>query len=423
MSVAFVPDTFYRSLFKCVGFLLLGESLKRYSVQGNDRMRVNVSRWTRYTVLGLVASSFVTTGCSGWKMPSMKMPWSKKPSASALAGTGPSSLAYPASPATKQMPSALASTPTGKAPAASTSASPAATGLAQLGAPKAPPPAYSPTSPANAPSGYKLPVTGIAAAANGYATGPYNTSGQAGAPGSFAAGAPAHPIAPGVNPASSAPGIASGYAATNPYAPPAGSTGMPSAQAYGGGIASTPYGGRTSAAPAMSAASIPTAAATMGQFAAAVQPPASNIGAPQAPVGFAASNPALALPANSMTLPTTGGAYSPVSSSPPSAAPNGYAQSTPNASGYSMPNTQAAFSGMAPQIPTQTAAYSVPSSSGQYSSASYRPGSTSRTTGYNFAPQGTSQVAGAPATASVPYTAGGSSNPSYSLPSTSTLNR
>ncbi len=415
-------------------FFRTGVNLRRYSVQGNDRMRVNISRWTRLAALGVVVISFATTGCSsGWKMPSMKMPWSKKPSESALAGSGPSSLTYPESPATKQHPTAIASAAAGKAPMSSTATPPASGAMAQFNGAKTMPAAYGAPSATGAPvAGYKPPATGTAAAANGYATGPYNTSGQAGAAGSLAtAGAPARANTAPASPANQftpgVPGPAAGYAASNPYAPPPGvNTGLPSNQAYGGGLAASSYGGRPAVAPAVSGVPPQQNPASMGQFASAGQPNVPSFNPTATPVGFAASTPPASQNPNPMTTPMPGGMYSPVGTA---GAPNGYAQSAPSnpamGGGFSMPNAQpnyGATGGGMGQVPAQMATYSNASPS-NLSTASYRPGSTSRTTGYNFASQGTPQVAGAPASNGPAYTAGGNSNPGYSLPPSSTLNR
>ncbi len=76
-------------------------------------MKYDLPRWMRHVTLGIVVASVASTGCSstGWKMPSpSKMfSWGKKPSETAVAGSGPSALTYPESPASKQTPSAIAS--------------------------------------------------------------------------------------------------------------------------------------------------------------------------------------------------------------------------------------------------------------------------------------------------------------------------
>ncbi len=398
-------------------------------------MRVNISQWTRLAALLVVVVSISSTGCSGgWKMPSMKMPWSKKPSESALAGSGPSSLTYPESPASKQTPMAVASAAAGKAPMASTGAPGTANAVTQFGGAKTTPAAFGSPSITGSPvAGYKPPASGAAATANGYQTGPYNTYGQAGAAGALAtAGAPARPNGAPANQFSpSAPGTATGYAASNPYAPPPGANpGLPSSQGYGGGLAASSYGAKPSTMPAMPGAPAQQPPANMGQFASSGQPSIPTFNPSATPVGFAAASPVGTHGANPMTNPMPGGQYSPVGTSgSPASAPNGYAQSAPGnpamGGAFSMPNAQQGYG--APngtgQVPAQTAGFSN-AASNNLSTASYRPGSTSRPTGYNFAPQGSSQVAGASATGGAPaYTAGNTSNPGYSLPPSSTLNR
>ncbi len=400
-------------------------------------MRVDISRWTRFMVLGCVVSAIATTGCSsGWKMPSMKMPWSKRPSESALSGSGPSSLTYPTSPATKQTPNAIASAAAGKSAVPSATTPPAnliAPGSSDRSTGT---PSYSaPSAVANSTPGYRPPTAGAAAGMNGYATGQYNTFGQAGAANSLAAvGAPARPATPPAGPA--VPGTATGYAASNPYAPPAGQgAGLPSSQAYGSGVASNGvYGGRPSVAPAIAAA--PGMAAPAMAAPGSFGPPSSTAPgsfAGMAPNAFASTNPSTIPNAGQMNLPVNNGSYNPVGSAAPSmSAPNSFAQSAPaNPSmngGFAMPTSPPSLvpsSGMA-SVPAQTAGYTM-GSPNSAATASYRPGSTSRPTGYNFAQQGgaagqgNAAVAGAqPSFTSTPYTA---SNPGYSLPPSSTLNR
>ena len=364
----------------------------------------------------------------------MKMPWSKKPSESALTGTGPSALAYPQSPASKQTPNAIASTAAGKAPTASSSMAPASSAMAPYGGPKATSPAFgAPTAPNATAAGYKAPTTGVASAANGYATGPYNTFGQSGPAASLAiANTPNRPATPVPNQFTPpAPPTASGYAAANPYAPPASAaTNLPSSQAYGSGLAASAYGNRPPNSPASSQPNPGFGAPTsMGQFAAAGQPAAPALSPPTTPVGFAAANPTSMPVVNPMTAPAAGGAYSPVGSNPTSMnTPNGYAQATPGNpsanSGFAMPNTQSSYApnGSMGQVPAQTAAYATPAPHNNYTAAAYRPGSTSRPTGYNFAPQGTAPGVAAPNN-NPQYTAGSNSNPGYSLPPSATLNR
>lgn len=430
----------------CLADSPTGVNLRRYSVQGNDRMRVNISRWTRFMVLGIVVSAIATTGCSsGWKMPSMKMPWSKKPSESALAGSGPSALTYPTSPASKQNPNTIASAAAGK-PATPGTATPPANLMAQGSVDRTATPSYSaPTGTAATAPGYKTPATGAAAGMNGYATGPYNTFGQTGAASTLAtAGAPSRPATPPANQVtpgtpSTATGYASSnpYAPTNPYAPPAGSTaGLPSSQAYGSGVASNGvYGGRPSIAPAIAAAPSTT---TPGSFAA----PANSapfgtpgLGTPSAPNGYASATPPSMPGTTPMNFPVNGGTYNPVGSAGPAmSAPDSFAQSSQGSpsmnGGFAMPTSQPSFgpTGSMTSVPAQTAGYAT-ASTNNASTASYRPGSTSRSTGYNFAQQGNapgqgnSPVVGAPNFSSSPYTASGTSNPGYSLPPSSTLNR
>jgi hypothetical protein len=327
-------------------------------------------------------------------------------------------------------------------------------------------PSYSsPTTAANSTPGYKPPTAGAAAGMNGYATGPYNTFGQAGAASSLAtSGAPARPATPPSAPGT--PGTAAGYAASNPYAPanpyapPAGqSVGLPSSQAYGSGVAANGvYGGRPSVAPALAAApgmaapgmaapgmAVPGMAAPgMAAAGSLGMPPNPALGGAAAvpPNAFASSNPTAMPNAGQMNFPINGGTYNPVGSAgtamPAGAAmsaPNGFAQSAPTNPGmngsFAMPTSQPNFAppGGMQSVPAQTAGFAMNSPSNA-ATASFRPGSTSRSTGYNFSQQGSAPgqgntaVAGAqPNFTSTPYTASGANNPGYSLPPSSTLNR
>jgi hypothetical protein len=360
-----------------------------------------------------------------------------------LAGSGPSALTYPTSPATKQTPNTIASAAAAKPSAPGSTVPPANlmtqnTGDKAMAAGFAAPGA---TAPGATIPGAKPPVAGTAAGMNGYATGPYNTFGQGGAANSLAtAGVPARPATPPNSQLSSAtPGAAAGYAAQNPYGsqaayapPPPASAGLPSSQAYGGGVANGLYGGRPSVAPAMAA--VPSQSGSpgsMGQQTGVGQfgPPASS-----APNAYASANPAAMPGANPMSYPVNGGSYNPVGSSGPAmSAPNAFAQSSPTnpgmnspsmTGGFAAPGSQPSFStpGGTAAVPAQTAAYST-ASPNNAATASYRPGSTSRTTGYNFGQPGNTQPTGVPSTSSTPYTANGMSNPGYSIPPNSGLNR
>jgi hypothetical protein len=304
--------------------------------------------------------------------------------------------------------------------------------------------------------GYAPPNPGAAAMANGYATGPYNTFGQAGAAAALANnGVPARPMgtAPGMtpgmpmNPAAATMAGAGqqppvGFAGSMP-ANTSATPGLPSSQFYGAASPAA-YGGRpgTVASAAMPSAGAPTQgttgmagmampakpAAAPGNFAAVAQASAPNTAMPMGQAAAAPNFPA-AMPAN-------GNFYAPVGATP---VPSGLAQAAPSSSpaGMSMPGATPGMTvptyqgapapGSFAQVPAQTAGYTNPQVGTPATTAAYRPGSTSRPTGYNFgtpaATAGVPATAGAiPATA-VPNTANGMSNPGYSLPPSSTLTR
>jgi hypothetical protein len=357
--------------------------------------------------------------------PSKMFAWGKKPSESTIAGTGASSLTYPESPASKQSPSTIASAAAPKSTNSGTTtaipgAMPATNPALFAAAPKSPGLPYAP--PTSAPPSYTPPSAGAAAVANGYATGPYNTFSQSSpAVGLAASGGPARPttssapMATGAMPgAPSQPGMPNAYAQGNPYA--VGSStmqGLPASQVYAGAAMGAV------ARPSSLAATAPMPAPTT---ASGYAMPNSAQTAATRPAPYPTGAPAPGA-ANPMAMPQNGGLYSPIGTAP---AQNSYAQlptGMPNmqaqASAYGVSGMSAAAP-MSNQVPAQTAAYGAPGSSIPASTASYRPGSTSRPTGYNFSTPSPEFAAPAGYPASV---AGATSNPGYSLPPASTLNR
>jgi S-DNA-T family DNA segregation ATPase FtsK/SpoIIIE len=415
-------------------------------------MKVDIPRWLRHATLGLMVASLASTGCStgGWKMPSSKMfSWGKKPSESTLAGSSSPAPTYPTSPATTQTPNALAS-------AATKNAVPSMQGM-PMGPTTSMPMGQSATAtPPTSVPGYAPPNPGAAAMANGYATGPYNTFGQAGAAAALANnGVPARPMgtAPGMTPgmpmnpgmpmmagAGTQPPV--GFAATMP-ANTSSTPGLPSSQSYGAASPAA-YGGRpgTVASAAMPSAGTPplgtTGMAGMAMPARPAAPPGNFAGVAQtsAPNSPPQVGPPAGAPNFPASMPANGNFYAPVGAS---AVPSGLAQAAPSQSpaGISMPGATPGMTvptyhgapapGGFTQVPAQTAGYTNPQAGIPATTAAYRPGSTSRPTGYNFgapaATAGTPATAGAIAPTAVPNTANGMSNPGYSLPPSSTLTR
>ena len=387
-------------------------------------MRFDVTKWTRLAVLAMVSGAFLMTGCSsssGWKMPGSKMfSWSKKPSETTLAGSGPSAIKYPDSPASKQNPQAIASA------AAGTTSGKSALAATGTGARSAQPTYTPPNGMANV--AFAPPAA--AAAANGYSVGPYNTYSQpggaanslasSGAPNGFAGGVPAAGMSPG-NPYNTA--SKSGFPSTQVYAgsPPGGlaanrGTQMPAG--FQAPSASTFAGAPPAGMPGINGAGLPAS------FAAASSNPNS---------GFAAAPLQTGTPGFSMpqTMPTSGG-YAPVGTSgmaPPTqgsfaASSNGsFPASLPTSGLPAIPGGQAQ-SGMT-SVPAQMAAYNSGSSGAVMSSASFRPGSTGRQTNYNFAqptaPNAVANPVPSPAGQPAANTATGLNNPGFQIPPTSTF--
>ena len=310
-------------------------------------MRSRLPNWIRLgMVLAVIAGT--QTGCkSGWKMPGSDMfSWTRKPSESTLAGTGPSiampSNGAPTSPSTKSTPSPINSTALNN----TKPSSPYGQGVTSpYGQPAAP----------NAAGGLaNAPGAGTAATQNGYSTGNYATTPQrpmAGAAPSY--GAPGTPV-PGVN----------NQLAQNPYGP----------SGYG-----VPPNGAVAAGPAGVAPSAggPTAYGAPQGYPVPMQSVAGpNSLPPAGSVAYGATLPPAApgvvpngIPNTNPYVPNAGANSVPMNtvsygagSLPPSLPP---ASSMPNAYG----------GGAAPSVPTYTGP------------ASYRPGSTARPTAYDFSNQ------------------------------------
>ncbi len=402
-------------------------------------MKYDLPRWMRHVTLGIVVASVASTGCSstGWKMPSpSKMfSWGKKPSETAVAGSGPSALTYPESPASKQTPSAIASAAV--KPPATPGATTAPTNIPSY-ASSAPRPGAAPyTAPTAGPTAsYTPPSAGAAATANGYATGPYNTFGQAGSPTGLAnAGVPARPAGtPGLPasfapPTSGAPGAPTGLAATNPFAN-AGSPlpGLPTNQVYGGAAGGSPAARPTGLATAPNTAPAGMNPGYAMPSAIAAPRPTAPAGAvasfPAQPNGFSAAQPGMG-GANPVSMPAAGGMYSPIGTAPTQ---NSMAQLPPagmptmQSGGFAVPGMPAGASspnGFS-QVPAQTAGFVNQNAASNMSTASFRPGSTGRTTGYTFGGQAPEA---APNNGSAANVASGFNNPGYNVPPNSTLNR
>jgi hypothetical protein len=329
-------------------------------------MRKGWLSWSRWTVPALIALSLCGTGCkSGWKMPGTGMwPWGRQPSASTLAAdtTSPK---LTEGPAANHNPVAVASAAAGTKPSAPTSlASTATPGAGMAGA--------------GTLGAQNLPtVGGTAAAANGYQIGPYGMAGAGGTrsasgmPSASSQAAAPNPLAP--NPLAPNP-AAPNQAAPNQVTP------------FGGSIAQTGYPNQlytgTAGLPNSSPAPFGSLATTPAL------PPAT----PHAGLGSLASTPMPNMPMPG--LPQSG---LPQSGLPQSGLPGAPLQSG-TAQGYSMPVAQQAGSLAMPSVqptlpgapaaswPSPTAPQ-FPASNVTTASATgdvYRPGTTSRTTNYNF---------------------------------------
>ena len=378
----------------------------------------------RLALCGVVLVCAGSTGCkSGWKMPGAGyLSFNKKVSEETLAGKGPS-ITAPVSPSTTQSPSLVAG---------SSKAAKPATGAALTNSsinPSLASATPSPYMPVSASTGQPSSAgVGAAASANGYATGPYSTYAQ--------------------------------QQASNTYAPPAGNTYAAAGAAYNAAAANAYNAAATGAHNATSAtynaagATAAPAVAAYGQVMQAANPPAAvpasvkspatgsiasygnapAWGAPPAaapvakpaypmaaPGGMYAQTAASAVAKPAMPVGYTGAAAAPAnaySSMPIASAPNNQS----SMSTYNPVGGQAPASGYA-MVPDATATTAVGYGGGspaiQASTASFRPGSTQRTTGYDFSGATNSAVTGAVPTS----TASGVSNPGYQLPPTGSLQR
>ena len=307
-------------------------------------MRFCLNSLDRVAVALLAVACVSSTGCkTGWQMPGKDLfSWSKKPSESTLAGKGPS-MTYPQNgPAANHTPNQIAGSP-------------------------------SPTTRPYVP-GSSSPSTAMAtnaASANGYPTGPYTTNANtsattSGTTASYPSGASAgYPSGVAGYPGSSPAG-------SNIYSGASSNT-VASTPTYNG--PSSPYGYRASTSPYVPAGTSGAATGYAANAAAAttglnaqvnnqVQGVANTFAPPSTTVAGAG------MPANGSYVPTGVGTI------PNFASPNLSAASTGQTT---LPST---LSGSA--IGSQgltTASASVPN--GQ-PAGSYRPGSTGRSTGYDF---------------------------------------
>lgn len=311
-------------------------------------MRMKLAHWTRLAVV-VIAVAGTQTGCSsgwnksGWKMPGSDMfSWSRKPSESTLAGSSPSlampsgQASSPASPALRNTPSPVSSTAANAGrpnPYGATSASPAnATGPSFTTLPG--------SMAGNSPSNAMMGGAGSAALANGYTNGQYGMVGNAGRQGGFTPptgySAPAGYGAPISNGVGASPALANNAMGM----PPAnmGAQGMPvPTNQFQGGMANANAlaNNAPSLPPAYGGPSVSSGINSAGTPAYAG---IANNGVPAMPVGYNAMAP--------------GGLPAP-SSSMPNAVPAGFQQTMP---------------AVANQMPT----------------SGYRPGSTGRSTAYDF---------------------------------------
>ncbi len=341
-------------------------------------MRCSNIKANRLALCGVLLVSVASnTGCkSGFSFPGSSMfAWSKKPSQETLAGKGPT-VTTPTSPAQGQTPGLIASTP----PKTSIKSNPYGTSSLTNSSTNPSLPSNtlaSATTPYSQPAGSSTKPSmggmGSAAAANGYATGPYNTYGQAAnAAGSYAQAGAAYGQAVANNAATAVNN------ATAPYTAP-----VNNAAAYPGLAGTTPVQTPNYGEPAVP--QIPSLQTYSGQTA------NSLYSMPNAQTNAVAQNgPQSAFPVPPANMPTNTPS---MSSYAPIGQGSGQLASGPT-------STQAA-----------TAGYAVPSGGTQASTASYRPGSTQRTTGYDFSTTGTQVSPSLPAN-----TATGTSNPGYSMP-------
>ena len=354
-------------------------------------MRCTFLSANRLVLCGLLAVSVTSTGCrSGWHMPGMsKMAWSKKPSQETLAGNGPT-MTGPTSPATTQTPSLIAKNTKAAKPGANALSNASPNPSLASNTSTTNPSGNSPYSSAqfNAAQPPKGASSGAAAAANGYAVG---------------------------NAYASAPQAGNGYS-TGPYS----TYGQPNAapNAYGQAGPANVAAASKNAYPGLSGATV-------------------QASTPATPVGYGAGDAAMPqIPAKQFYANNgagDGGMYSMPNSAPAQmdvAKPNAY-PTMPTVGGYnnmaSAPSYTPVSTGAAmampsnaPSIPTNASlvGYAAASSPTPATTASYKPGSIQRSTGYDF-----SNAAGSSAASGAANTASGTSNPGYSMPTSATFSR
>jgi len=301
-------------------------------------MRMGFTGWNKAIAPVIIALSLAAPGCkSGWKMPGTSMwPWSRQPSAETLSGTAPKL----ETPAAKHSPAAITSSAAGLRPAATTATAPNNGGVPST------PASYSggPTAAMN-----NSTYGGSAAAANGYQIGPYGMSGGTAA----GSAAPANPMSG--SPQVTSAGGTTGYPSGN-YLPPntyAGAAGIPS------GAANNPYA---------------TPAAATG-----VNPQVSFASAALASPTPMTQQTATS-PAGGYSMPTVAprGASSMPTFLPPGSAPQAPGNAPGNALGQ-----PSAYSGLPAAAGQQPPAQATPAEG-------YRPGTTARSTTYNFGSGATS---------------------------------
>ena len=312
-------------------------------------------------LLGLTASISLT-GCKvgSWKMP--KMSWNREPSATTLAGSETPKL--PESPANKYTPSTIASVGAGTSPGTSSGNKVPSYGFAGQ--------TSSTTTPVAA---------GLAASANGYQTGPYTVGQRPGSTGSqpSSSGTAGNNVAPGPNP----------YGGSYAGMTPAKSSEATSQYGVKGALANYPA---PNASTGYGSAPVASGSAYSGGATALPQIPA----APNANT-YGTSTP------NTVGTPTQSNPYQNL---PP--LPSTVAMSAGTVGQTQMPNVPS-YPGTS--VPTQSTAgqtsvgnynagnYNAGSQPSNRYSGVYQPGTTSRSTTYNFGSV-------APATATSPSTPG-----------------
>ena len=340
-------------------------------------MKIGTYNQLRIVCVLSLAASFGLTGCKagGWKMP--KMSWNREPSATTLAGSETPKL--PESPANKYTPSTIASVGAGTSPGTSSGNK----------------------APSNGYAGQTSPTTttasaGLAASANGYQTGPYTVGQRTGTtstqPNTTGA---ASNVASGPNPYG---GSYAGMTASKPADPTLGGT-KSSLATYPGPNASTGYGSL---------------------------PPSSPQGTNSAYTGVQPGLP---------QLPTaTVGGYGVNAPNTNSTAPSGTTQNNPYANLPPIPGAGSfagtAPAGQTPQIPSYPGTVPTQPTAGQTSvgnytagtpatgnptsnrySGVYQPGTTSRSTTYNFSGGVTPAQATAPSATGVSLPPNTAANP------------